>query len=133
MLRLHLMLVAAWGGLVAAEAVLEWSCAAPPQARVAAAVHFWIDALFEIPLVAGVAATGALLAWRHGPLAPLLWVKLACSGLALAGAAICAGLVVLRYRRRDDEARLRRYRRPILLTGLAIPPALAAAVLGFLA
>lgn len=123
---LHLLLLSVWAGAVLVEVLIEIA----GKSR-AATLHYWTDVLFELPLIAGILTTGALLASRVWPPTPLLAAKLACGLLAISANLYCAVLVLLRYRRREDEQAVQRLSARILRTGVGIPFGLAAAWLGF--
>jgi hypothetical protein len=66
----HLIVLCLWGGVVLAESVMELAAADEGGRASAARVHFWIDVVVELPLIAGVLVTGALLASRSWPPSP---------------------------------------------------------------
>jgi hypothetical protein len=69
----------------------------------------------ELPVLAAVIITGALLTSRVGPLTPFHYVKIAASLVAIGSNLICAVWVVQR-RRVEDERVLLAYRRRIWTT-----------------
>ncbi len=126
----HVILVSVWGGFVMAEGVLELTSREEVALRVAARVHYWMDLLAELPLLAGVLLTGTVLAVRAWPLSTLHWVKIAAGLIAIGANLTCVLVVILRYRRLDDRASLFRHSRHVRLTGVGVPFALLAAYLG---
>jgi hypothetical protein len=122
----HLILVSAWGGLVLAEVVVE----AVADARAAALTHYFIDLFGELPLLAGVLATGGVLVWRAWPLTPLHWLKVAAGLVAIAANLVCAVLVIARRRAVDDPAALARWGRRVWWTGAGVPFGVVAAYVG---
>ncbi len=126
----HLVALCLWGGCVLAESVVELVATDDARRLLAAHVHFWIDVLVELPLIAAVLTTGALLAARSWPPSPLLATKIA-AGLAGIGVNLyCAVMVVLRYLHRHDPAVVRRYHVRVRWSGLGIPFAAVAAYIG---
>ncbi len=126
----HLVGVSLWGGLVLGEAVLELSARDEASRRHTARVHFWMDVLVELPLLVLVLATGTWLTAQAWPLGSLRALKVACGLAAVVANLACVGVVVARYRRRDDGDALRRLGLAVRLAGLAAPFALVAAWLG---
>ncbi len=101
---LHFVLVAMWGGLVAAEVVLELLPVWRPELRQPADVfHYYIDLWVELPLLAGVLATGLLLLRGHSVDARLA-AKLAGAGIALGANLVCVAMVIVRHRGRAELA-----------------------------
>jgi hypothetical protein len=127
LLQVHFLAVSFWFGLLAAETVLELSPRAAP--RTVAAVHKWIDLVFEGPVVLLVIVTGTLLLARHWPAPPLLLVKAAFGLVPVLANLYCFSLVLDRARTTDEQRALALTRR-IRLTGAGIPFAIAAFVIG---
>ncbi|MBV8666863.1 MAG: hypothetical protein JO269_10310 [Burkholderiaceae bacterium] len=130
LLQLHAAAVCTWMGVISAETVLELMQRDPASRRFIAAVHGWIDILFEGPLVALVLITGAMLLARTWPASPLLLTKVAAGMVGVIVNVICIVLVRLRVKASDD-ARVLTLTKQIRLTGLAIPFGLYALVVGF--
>lgn len=127
----HLLFLASWGGLVLAETVIELGSRPDDAGAVQTArLHFVIDGLFEVPLLAGIVATGALLLARAWPPTPLLVAKLACAVIALGANVYCAWLVVRRHRSAGDPAAVHRLASRIRLTGIGVPFGLVALIIG---
>jgi hypothetical protein len=124
----HLLSVAAWGGLVIAEVVVELVSHRGESRRHAATLHYWMDLVGEAPLLLAVVTSGALLTWRHWPLTTLHTVKITLAGVAISANLVCMRWVVLRHRAADAELGV--YRRHILWTGLGLPFGMAAMGLG---
>ncbi len=127
---LHLILIAAWAGVVLVEAVLELLPLHRPElADATATFHFWVDLLVELPLLLGVLVTGTLL--LHGrQVDTRLALKIAAGSGAVAINLVCVAWVVAR----EQAARpmRRRLSRWILLTpAIGIPLGLLALFLGF--
>jgi hypothetical protein len=97
---MHLIALAAWGGVVATEAVIE---VAPFRRRdlhpAAIRFHYWIDLLVELPLVLAVVGTGVALAVTTPALTGLHAVKIAFGAAAVAVNLFCILVVVRRGRR----------------------------------
>lgn len=129
LLQLHAATVCTWMGVVAAECVLELRKNDAESRRFIAAVHAWIDILFEGPLVALVVITGAMLLASHWP-APLLLAKVGAGLVAVLVNLYCIVLVRRRAKATDD-ARVLALTQQIRLTGLAIPFGGFALVVGF--
>jgi hypothetical protein len=124
----HLILLSLWAGIVMAELVVELVGWQGHEAG-AAAMHYWIDLLLELPVLGAILTTGALLAWRAWPLSRLHWLKIG-AGLVAIGANLYCVILVVRRRRQTDTAAIRAYRRPIQLSLAGVPFALMAAYLG---
>jgi hypothetical protein len=127
--QIHLVVVSAWLGLVAGESVLEQFGRNEASRRLVAVVHGWIDIFFEGPLVLAVLVTGCLLLARDWPANPLLLVKVGCGLIAVIANLVCIVVVNLRMKSTDD-ARVRTLAWYVKLTGLAIPFAVAALIIG---
>lgn len=127
----HLFALGLWGGLVTAELIIEASARTPEEHRAAARLHHRLDLLVEVPLLAVVVATGAVLAAR-APMTPLLAAKLGCALAAIAANVVCVVLVVARRRAADagDDARVLRLAGAIRWTGAGVPFGLAALAIG---
>jgi hypothetical protein len=117
----HLILVAGWGSLVAAETVVE----IVGRGDAAARIHYWLDLTLEIPILIGVLATGAILTWRAWPPSTLHGVKIGCALFAIAVNLYCVAMVILRFR--TGEAR---YDARVRWSGAAAPFGLVAAYIG---
>ena len=133
---LHLICLCLWGGVVLTEAVLEIY---PFRRRELHAytvqLHYWIDLLVELPLIAGVTITGVLLAILVWPLSPLHLVKVVCACVAVGANLHCIYHVLSRRRALDgrgEEATLCGATRRIVISAVVgIPFAAAAVVIGF--
>lgn len=129
----HLMFIAVWLGLVLAELVVEGVGFrfAPDSWKAVTRIHYWIDLLFEIPMLAGVLLTGAVLTTRAPVLTTPHWLKIASALVAISGNVYCIALVVLRKRYLvADEKRALGYHRAVIKTGMAIPFGMVALVIG---
>lgn len=133
---MHLMVLCLWGGVVAAEAVVEVAPFRQKDLHPAAIrFHYWIDLLVELPLVLAVVATGTTLLFLTDPLTPLHWLKVSFGAAAVAINLFCIAVVVKRGRRLrhvPDDTPLWRFSRIVLAcfaTGLLC--AAGAAFLGF--
>lgn len=122
----HLILLCGWAGVVLAETVIEVVLAG----EAAAATHYWIDVLIELPLIAGVLASGAGLAVRVWPLSTLHLIKIGTALFALSLNLYCAAMVIKRYRRRNDQAALGRLQRRVRLSILGLPFGAVSAYIG---
>jgi hypothetical protein len=127
--QLHLVTVSFWLGIVAAETVLEFCGRDAASRRTVAVVHRWIDVLFEVPVVIIVIVTGGLLLGRAWPASPLLLVKVGAGIIAVIANLLCIPLVHARWKETDD-VRMRALTRQVKMTGLAIPFAIVALVIG---
>lgn len=115
----HLILLSLWGGIVLAELVVEAIGRRAAHVAAAAAMHYWIDLLLELPVIAGILGTGALLAMRAWPLDRLHWLKIGAGLVAIAANLFCA-VVVVKRQHAAQEARAA-YRRPIFWSIAGVP------------
>ena len=129
LLQLHLILVSAWFGVIAAEAVVESYGRDAASRRLIAVIHGWIDVLFELPIVIVVLITGGILLVQAWPAPTLLLFKVALGLTGIIANLICIPLVRMRMHETDDK-RVKQLSRKIQLTGLAIPIGIAAFILG---
>jgi hypothetical protein len=120
----HLVLLSMWAGIVVAETVVE--VVGRRHVEAAALMHYWIDLLLELPVIAGVLTTGTLLTLRAWPLSTLHQLKIAAGLIAVGANLYCAVAVVQRRHARD----MSRYRLRIQLSLAGAPFALAAAYIG---
>jgi hypothetical protein len=130
MSTLHLICVALWGGIVLAEVVVEVFGYLKEETQTVAQLHYWIDVLFELPLIAAVLVTGALLTAQAWPPQPLLTAKIGAGLIAISINLYCAVFVVLRHRHLQDAHRALAYRRHVMLSVAGGPFAAVAAFLG---
>src|SRR5687768_13583126 len=114
----HLAFIFLWGGVVLAEIVMEGVALRRDELETPAKLHFWIDVLVELPLLALVLVTGALLVQRAWPLSPLLQAKVIAGLVAVSMNLYCMAVVVLRYRYRGDPFLARHYRKRVMLSGI---------------
>ena len=126
----HLFILGLWGGLVLGETVLELASRAPGAAPFGARLHYLTDLCVEIPLLAGVVATGALLLVRAWPIGPLHWIKLACALCAIGANVVCIRRVIARNARASDPEALAALGRKVLATWVGIHFGLAALGIG---
>ncbi len=126
----HLLLIGLWGGVVAAETVVEFAVRTEEEQRFSATLHYWIDLLIELPVLCGVLLTGGLLAARVWPPTPLLLFKMGCGLVAVGVNVYCVGLVVARHRRAADPAELARLNRRVKGAWVGVPVGVAAFVIG---
>ena len=95
----HLMLLCLWGGVVAAEAVLELYPRHHPEVHpTTIRFHYWIDLLIELPLVLAVMVTGITLAVLAWPLTALHLLKIVGAAVAVSANLVCIVLVIRRGR-----------------------------------
>lgn len=127
----HLIALSAWAGVLLVEVVIERLGERRELAALAVQAHFWIDVLVELPLVAAVLLTGAVLLARGWPPAGPQLVKLAAAATAIAINLYCAVVVIVRHRARGDADAVRRYGRHVRLSVLGVPFGVVAAYLGF--
>lgn len=126
----HLAALGLWGGLVAAEGVVELTPRTDDERRHAAKLHYWMDLVIELPLLAAVSMTGAILASRAWPLSPLHWVKIGAGSIAVAANLWCVVHVAKR-RHVEDSLALRRHGRWVRATAsVGIPFAAVALYVG---
>lgn len=127
----HLVVLGLWGGLVSAEGVVELSPRTDDELRNAAKLHYWMDLLVEVPLLAGVVFTGAVLTARVWPLSPLHWLKIGAGLVAVGANSWCVAHVLARRRHIDDVGELRRHGRWVRVTAaVGVPFAGIALLLG---
>jgi hypothetical protein len=129
-LDLHLFAATFWFGLLAMETVMELHANTPARREVIARIHAWSDPIFELPAVSVLLATGLILLTRSWPPTPLLLAKVALGGTAILINYWCYSFVIKRARHTTADTERIRLTRNIALTGLAIPPAMAAFVIG---
>jgi hypothetical protein len=127
----HFGFLCAWGGVLLVEFVLEGLGDDDASQAQAARVHFWIDVLVEIPILAAVLVTGGVLLSRVWPPSHLHLIKIASALLAIGLNLYCAVMVVIRYRARADVKAVQRYRRRVRLSALGVPFGAVALYLGF--
>lgn len=127
----HLIFICIWAGLVIAESVIEVLSTSDQTRAQAAKIHFWIDVLFEIPVILAVLVTGIFLVRQSLPLTPLHLLKIAAASVAIVLNLYCAVMVIFRYLHLDDPAAVRQYHAQVRLSALGIPFALLAAYIGF--
>lgn len=108
----HLMFLGMWLGVVVTEALFEFSGSDAESLRAAARFHYTVDMFAELPILAAVLITGAILTVHAWPLTPLHFVKIAASLVAVGSNLICAVWVVQR-RRIEDVRVLLAFRRRI--------------------
>jgi hypothetical protein len=126
---LHMFAIALWTGVLAAEGVLEFLPLKRPELHAAAAAfHYSIDLLIELPLLIVIALTGVLLL-RGTSFDARLIVKVAAGALAVLVNLICVVVVVIRHRGAPEQIE-RRTRRIYLLIAIGSPGYLLALVLG---
>ncbi len=127
----HLVALGLWGGLVAGEAVVELKSRSDDECRHAAKLHYWMDLIVELPLLAAVLLTGAVLAVHAWPLSTLHWAKIGTGVVAVGANLWCVAHVVTRYRRREDVEALRRHGQWVRATAsVGVPFAAVALYLG---
>ena len=129
LLNVHIFAASAWIGVVGCETVMELTAHDPAARRLVARVHQWIDILFEMPLIATVLVTGAVLLARAWPPSFLLLVKIGAAMIAIVANFICVQFVRARVRAESDETAIAWTRR-IMLTGYAVPFGLVALIIG---
>jgi hypothetical protein len=129
LLQVHIVTASAWLGLVAAETVMELYGRDAASRRLIAQIHRRIDILFEVPLVALVLVSGAVLLSRAWPASPLLLAKVGAGMIGVIANAFCIPWVQARAKAVDD-AKVQALTRKIAATGVAIPFGVAALALG---
>jgi hypothetical protein len=129
----HVVALGLWGGLVFAEGVVELASRTEDELRHAAKLHYWMDVLVEVPLLAAVLATGAVLAARAWPLSAIHWVKIGAALVALGANLWCVAHVIARRRRMDDLAALRRHGQRVRVSAvIGVPFAAIALYVGLI-
>jgi hypothetical protein len=133
---IHGVVLCLWGGVVAAESVLElYPYRRRDLHQHSIRFHFWIDLLVELPLIIGVLTTGAVLVARAGPLTGTHIIKIICAAAAVSANLACVALVLKRKRLLDEGAAdtdlWRSTRRIVLCAVVGLPFAAAAAGMGF--
>ena len=132
---LHFGFIAFWGGVIAAEAVLElYPFRNRDHHEQAIVSHYWIDLLVELPIICGVVLTGILLVFLTWPPSALHWVKLACATGSVSANIVCIALVLRRKRLfisgAPEEKLWTDTRRIILSAKIGIPLGITAAGMG---
>jgi hypothetical protein len=103
---LHALVLVAWAGVVATEAVLKLYPFRRHQLHEhTIRCHYWIDLLVELPLVVAVIGTGIALATLCWPLTQVHLLKIACVLVPLGSNLACIGLVVQRKWNLDSGTR----------------------------
>jgi len=108
----HLIALSIWLGVVITEVLFEFTSSDADSLRAAARFHYNVDKYGELPILAAVVGTGAILTVRAWPLTPLHFVKIGLSLIAVTLAVICT-LWVFRRRGIQDVNALLGYRRRI--------------------
>jgi hypothetical protein len=127
----HLAALASWGGLVAAEGVVELAPRTDDERRYAAKLHYWMDLVIELPLLGAVLLTGATLAARAWPLSLVGWVKIGAGLVAIGANLWCVTHVVARHRQGRDAEPLHRHGRAVrIAASVGLPFAAVALYLG---
>ncbi len=131
----HLVLLALWGGVVGAEAVIElYPFRRPELHHPTVRLHYWIDLLVELPLILAVVATGVTLLALVRPLTPWHLVKVAIVAVPVSANLVCIALVVARRRRLEagasDESLWRLSKRIVASAAVGLPFAAVGAGLG---
>jgi len=127
----HLIALGLWGGLVAGEAVVELKSRSDDECRYAAKLHYRMDLIVELPLLAAVLLTGAVLAARAWPFSALHWAKISAGLVAVCANLWCVRHVVIRYRRSEDVEALRRHGQWVRVTAsVGLPFAAVALYIG---
>ena len=132
LIKLHIVAVSFWLGIVAVESVLERTRAGGREiAFYVARSHFLIDRWIEIPTFLVVVATGALLL-DPARLSGWYLLKVVCGLVAVASNIFCAYFVVRRKQAAEagDLDAVKRQAWAIDLSGLAIPVAMVALFIG---
>lgn len=136
LLKIHLVIMYLWAGLVLGEVIIELLQMSRPILRSAAVtMHLWIDLLFELPLVTGALITGILLlegrTWN-------IWLGIkAGAGLgAILSNYACIVMVIWRamsqYRKRGPRRIVQLNRAIFASAVIGFPLAAVSAVLGFI-
>jgi hypothetical protein len=129
---IHLTCLSLWGGVVATEAVVElYPYRRPELHPIAAAYHYWIDLLVELPLILLVLATGLTLVILAWPLSPLHLLKISAALVAVTANLYCILLVLRRGHLTDPAVILPLTRRIIMCAVVGLPFAAVAAGAGF--
>jgi len=134
---MHLAFLAFWGGVVAAESVLELTALRRPQSReTVIRLHFWIDVIIELPAIAAVTLSGACLLLQAWPPTLLHVIKLGCVAVPIVANLTCITLVIKRFRSMAAGAMpsgaLGDTRRIVMTAVVGLPFALAGACVGLL-
>lgn len=126
----HFGFLCAWAGVLLVELIIEGLGADDASRAQAARLHFWIDALAEVPIILVVLVTGGLLLAEVWPPTWLHVVKVIAALTAIATNLYCAVIVVVRYRHRGDVAATRRWGRHVKLSLVGVPFGAVAAYIG---
>lgn len=128
LLEIHLFAAAFWFGLLTMETVMELYANNPARREVVAKIHGWTDPLFELPAVTVLLVTGIIMLMRIEQPSGLLILKIVLGGGAILTNYWCYTYVFRRFNANDEDRII--WTRKIALTGVAIPPAIIAFVLG---
>lgn len=127
----HLVALGLWGGIVAAEVVLELQ----PRRNQAshefvARTHYWIDLIIELPVIGLVITTGVALTIGAWPVPPVYWVHMGSALVAIGANLFCVTAVTRREHATTQTQRLAQDRRiRASVAGAAF--ALVAVIVGF--
>ena len=128
----HLIVLGMWAGVVITEVLFEFTASDPDSLRAAARFHYNVDKFGEVPVLAAVVITGAILTARAWPLTPLHLVKIAASLIAVGANIICTRWVFQRRRIADANVLLRWRRRIWTLAAVGVVFATPALYLGLM-
>ena len=133
--KLHIIFLAFWAGLVAAESVMELIGRRNPEIENhVARIHFYIDMIFEGPVLLAVLITGGMMVSQL-PMTTLLAVKVAAGLTAVMANIVCLFFVVARKRALDtgaNEDKIKKLTTWIFVTPLpGFPAAALALLIGF--
>ena len=128
----HLIVLGMWAGVVITEVLFEFTASDPDSLRAAARFHYNVDKFGEVPVLAAVVITGAILTARAWPLTPLHLVKIAASLIAVGANVICTRWVFQRRRIADANVLLRWRRRIWTLAAVGVVFATPALYLGLM-
>lgn len=103
LLKIHLITVAFWFGILGAELIIERTRAKSKiHSQMVAYQHYWIDLLFETPAFTTVLITGILLI-DPSRTEPLYWAKIAFGLLTVFGNILCTIAIIKRKFASDRE------------------------------
>jgi hypothetical protein len=128
----HVVILGLWGGVVLAEAVMEIGAHRHRHLRDSVVrLHYLIDVFVEVPLLAGVVITGAVLLMRAPAIDAFLWAKVLCGVGAVALNAGCVFAVIRRCRMVEEKGDTSLLTRLVFgSAGLGVPLAAVALYLG---
>ncbi len=132
LLKIHLVAVAFWFGILAAELVIERTrTQSAEHSQAVANQHFWIDLLFETPAFVTVLITGLFMI-NPSQTDPFYWAKICFGLIAVAGNVLCTAAIIKRKFASDQSDRssvIKHSRFVDKLSAVAVPAGVLSALI----